>query len=174
MPKKIVTALAGDLALPDGKSLDDFIQELNKNLAQAAKAQSDYVEASQKLSEAAEKEIAAQNLSSLSALLSPLKEKLAETDAQIEQWKAQIAISSAVRPKEGDDGKVTDTRSGEQAVCSTGGPEGYTRIYITAEASSLDQKTSRQSTASVTTGGASFLFFGGSGRSEKQASAFSR
>lgn len=172
VPAKILSGLVGDISLPSGKSTEDLIKDLSADLSQAAKAQSDYVEASQKLSEASEKQIAAQNLKSLAAVLSPLKEKLAEADAQIEELRTQISISSAMRPKADADGKVLDTNSGEQAVCSTGVPKGYTRIYLSASASTLDKQTSQQSSSSVTTGGASFLFFGGSGRSEKQSSAF--
>ena len=168
VPDGIVKKLAGKHVKDDG-NIDKVVQELIQTATETLNKQTEYVVQSQKLAEKSEELIKSKALSGLAPMLSPLKTKLAEITDEIEELKTQIQISSAHRVA--DD--LQDGASGETAVASGAVPPGYTRIYVTKNASSLIKSESSQSSASKNSYGVSFFFGGYSSQSDSKSAAFS-
>ena len=105
-------------------------------------------------------------------LLSPLNAELDKINTEIDSIKSKISLSSAFLPKQDENGNLIDTRSGQEAVAAQSVPTGFTQIYISKSASTLDKSSSSVTSAETSTGGASFLFFGAKRNSDKQESAY--
>lgn len=157
--------------IPEDK-IKDFMQDLSKCLSESAAAQLSYINAAGNLAECAEREITGKAYSALSKILEPLRTQLAKVNAEIEDLKMQIQISSAHRtaePEKDKDGKYI-VKSGESAVASTAVPDGYTKVFISQSAKSVTKKSENSSFASQQSWGVHFFFGGYSSHSDKQSS----
>lgn len=174
VPSDIISKLSGETKLKDGKTVKDLIASLTTSLSSSAGAQTDYVNAAQKLADATMHVIEAQNLEKLSEILSPLKEQLEEINLQIQDLQMQIQLSDISRPTpDVKTGKVCDTNTTKDSVAPPSVPEGYNQIVISAAASSLDKSTSSYASANASTSGASFWFCGYTSSHSDSSSAFS-
>lgn len=118
--------------------------------------QQELVNASQALADASAKAVGTQSLANLKSLLSPLSEQLDEINAQITEIQTQIQLAAVTQPApDTSTGKVTDNDVTKSAVTSASVTEGYTKIEISADASTLDK--SMHSLFGSSTFGASFL-----------------
>ena len=183
-PRDITERLGRKEGLSE-KQIDELVKDLGTALADSESAQREYVDASKNLANASMKAIERMNLVQLRGLLAPLREQLDEIDMQIKDLQSQIAISYAVNYKEvkakdkdkndgGDEGgdKKTETKYQLDSVKPGAVPDGYTQVYIDADASSMVKSTSQSASSSVSTSGWSFWFCGYRSTSSQSASSF--
>lgn len=156
----------------DKDKLKKSIKDLADNEGKLSKAQENYVNASQKLSDALADQVAANNLKAIEPHISQMKAQLDDICAQIDEVKAQIRLSAAMRSDPDKDNKIMDEADGKQAVLAGATPAGYTQIYIQAAASTLKSSNIKSNSAKTSTYGAHFLFGGGSTSSSEQQAAF--
>ena len=157
IPANIIAKLASDVGTLDENDVSGLINDINKVTAKSFNAQQELVNASQTLADASAKAVETQNLANLKSLLSPLNEQLDEINAQITELQNQIQLAAVTQPApDTSTGKVTDNDVTKAAVTSASVPEGYTKIEITADASTLDKST--HSLFGSSTFGASFRF----------------
>lgn len=142
VPANIIAKLASDVGTLGENDVSGLINDINKVTAKSFNAQQELVNASQALADASAKAVETQSLANLKSLLSPLSEQLDEISAQITEIQTQIQLAAVTQPApDTSTGKVTDNDVTKAAVTSASVPEGYTKIEITADASTLDKST---------------------------------
>lgn len=171
VPANILKKLGSDATLPSGKKIDDLVGDLTGILKSGMDAQSALVSASQELSKAMMNAIEVQNLAVLKNLMSPLKEQLDQVESQIQDVQTQIQMSATIYPDK--DGKTNDPDTSLTNVAPPEVPSGFTQILIEADTAKMDTETSKKSTASASSCGASFWFGGYSSSNSNSSSNFS-
>lgn len=172
IPGGVIEKLAAGVQFPDGKTLQNLIDDIAQTSKEGSEAQTAYINASQKLSDAMENLVETENMQSLKSILSPMKEQLDKIDAQISDLQTQIQISNAMKnPEGGGDGQDTDGGS-LQDVTPPEVPTGFTQILIEADSSTMNHQTVKLSSASSSTSGVNFWFSGYSSKHEASASCF--
>lgn len=168
IPSGIIEKLAGGLQFPSGKTVQNLVDDISHVSKEASEAQTAYIDASQKLSDAMESLVESENLQNLKSTLLPMKERLENVDAQISDLQAQIQLSNVIQ-----DTKESDDDSGSlQDVTPPEVPTGFTQILIEADSSTMNQKTSKQSSGTNSTSGVNFWFAGYSSKQEASSSCF--
>lgn len=171
VPEGVIAKIAGGMTFPDGKTLGGLIDSLSTINEANITAQTDYINASQNLSDELADLINAENMESLKGLMSPLKEQLEKVNAQIADLENRIRISEAIKTSK--NAGTGDGKGSLQDVTPPEVPTGYTQILIEADASSMDKQTSKTASATNSTSGVSFWFAGYSSKHESSSSSFS-
>lgn len=162
----IIKKLADGLKFPSGKNMDGLIKDLTEKLQEGSKAQSAYVEASQKLSEAMMDFIESKNLQNMKSMLSPMKEQLDKVNVQIAEIQTKIQLSTAVINADGGgNGSLQDVMPPEV-------PDGYTQILIETSASNMNKQSDKHTDVSSSTSGVNFWFAGCSSKKDASSSGF--
>lgn len=161
-----VNSLAQNLVKKTSGDTDDSIAK------KLCDAQTNMVNSSQQLADMMAELADAKTKQLIQPLLAPLNAELDKINTEIDSIKSKISLSSAFLPKQDENGNQIDTRSGQEAVAAQSVPTGFTQIYISKSASTLDKSSSSVTSAETSTGGASFLFFGAKRNSDKQESAY--
>lgn len=157
IPANIIAKLASDVGTLDENDVSGLINDINKVTAKSFNAQQELVNASQTLADASAKAVETQNLANLKSMLSLLSEQLDEINAQITEIQTQIQLAAVTQPaSDTSTGKDTYKDVTKAAVTSTSVTEGYTKIKITADASTLEKST--HSLFGSSTFGSSFRF----------------
>ena len=157
VPANIIAKLASDVGTLGENDVSGLINDINKVTAKSFNAQQELVNASQALADASAKAVETQNLANLKSLLSLLSEQLDEINAQITEIQTQIQLAAVIQPaSDTSTGKDTYKDFTKAAVTSTSVTEGYTKIKITADASTLEKST--HSLFGSSTFGSSFRF----------------
>lgn len=156
---RIVKSAANDE--DKSKEINNLISVIAKNASDCLDKQVAAVEAAGKGTEAALRWCEAYNKQQLKTLLEPLKIQLEDVNNEILELKDKIALSKAVMNKPGND--VADVMPNKAA-------DGFTQILIQSKMSSVSQKSSKESEASSSSWGASFLLGGYSSNKSHQKS----
>ena len=159
VPMDIIQKLVAGAGLGEDKS-KKLIDDLVSSLSAASKAQRDYVSAAQELADASEEAVKAETMNQLKSLLSPLKAQLEEIDLEIRNLQSEIQIATTIN-------------TSKDAATPPNVPKGFSQIYIRTEHTSLDQKTTSESSSHVSTSGASFWFCGYNSEHSDASSSFS-
>lgn len=143
-------------------AVDKMLDKIGKYASECFKLQSAAVAAAEKSTDAALKWCEMNNKIQLKKLLDPLKEQLASVNSEIEDLKDRIQLSRAV---------LTDSASNDVAdVMPNKECEGYTQVLIQSKMSSVHAASGKQSEASSSHMGATFLFGGYSNNKSHQSS----
>lgn len=148
----------------DSNALDapKLIQKIGDSALTCFKAQAAAVDAAEKSTDAALKWCEANNKLQLKKLLDPLKEQLASVNSEIDELKEKITLSKAVLAEK--------TANDVADVMPNKASDGFTQVLIQSKMSSVSHKSTKESEASASSWGVSFLFGGYSSNKSHQQS----
>lgn len=145
-----------------GINVGELIQKIGANAVKCFDVQADAVNAAGRSTDAALRWCEANNKTQLKKLLGPLKEQLTSVNSEIEELKDKILLSKAVlAEKTAND--VADVMPNKES-------EGFTQVLIQSKMSAVSNKSSKESEASSSSWGVSFLLGGYSSNKSHQQS----
>lgn len=145
-----------------GINVGELIQKIGANAVKCFDVQADAVNAAGRSTDAALRWCEANNKTQLKKLLDPLKEQLTSVNSEIEELKDKILLSKAVlAEKTAND--VADVMPNKES-------EGFTQVLIQSKMSAVSNKSSKESEASSSSWGVSFLLGGYSSNKSHQQS----
>lgn len=145
-----------------GIPVAELIQKIGDNAVKCFDVQADAVSAAGRSTDAALKWCEANNKIQLKKLLDPLKEQLTSVNSEIEELKDKILLSKAVLAEKSTN-DVADVMPNKES-------EGFTQVLIQSKMSSVSQRSSKESEASSSSWGVSFLLGGYSSNKSHQQS----